>query len=159
MLKKRVINIGMCLVSIGIGVLIRSKLAQNKTNYWQKSADKYHKLFIMMNHWVNCKQDNKSISNYLKENGYKDIAIYGVGCVGETLVEELKDSDIHIAYGIDRSANVIHTNIDVYTLDEDLTCVDAIVVTAVTYYDEIKKELERKVNCPIISLDDILYNI
>lgn len=159
MLKKRVINIVTCLLSMGTGILIRDKLVQNKINYWQKSADKYHKLFIMMNHWVNCKLDNKNIGNYLKENGYKDIAIYGVGCVGETLVEELRDSDIHIAYGIDRSANIIHSNIDVYTLDEDLTCVDVVIVTAVTYYDEIKRELERKVNCPIISLDDILCDI
>ncbi len=35
--------------------------------------------------------------------------------------------------------------------------VDAIVVTAITFYDEIKEELSRKIDCPIISLEDILY--
>jgi hypothetical protein len=37
--------------------------------------------------------------------------------------------------------------------------VDAIVVTAITFFDEIEEKLSEKIDCPIISLDDILYEV
>ena len=44
-------------------------------------------------------------------------------------------------------------------MDDDLENVDAIVVTAITFFDEIAEKLEEKVNCPVISLEDILYEV
>ena len=37
--------------------------------------------------------------------------------------------------------------------------VDSVIVTAITFYEEIKAELVLKIKCPIISLEDILYGI
>ena len=36
--------------------------------------------------------------------------------------------------------------------------VDAIIVTADFYYQEIKKELKLKVNCPVYSLSGVIGN-
>ena len=44
-------------------------------------------------------------------------------------------------------------------MEDTLDDVDAIVVTAVTFFDEIEDELHKKVNCPILSLEDILYEV
>lgn len=40
-----------------------------------------------------------------------------------------------------------------------LESVDAIVVTAITFYDAIKKKLSKKVCCPVISLKDVLSEV
>ena len=40
-----------------------------------------------------------------------------------------------------------------------LETVDAVVVTAITFFDEIEERLSEKVDCPIISLEDILYEV
>ena len=77
---------------------------------------------------------------------------------GETLVNELKGSDIEIAYGIDRKEEVF-SYIDVITMEGSLPEVDAVVVTAITFFDEIEESLKRNVTCPIISLEDILYEV
>ena len=45
------------------------------------------------------------------------------------------------------------------SIDDDLEEVDAVVVTAITFFDEIEEKLSQKIDCPIISLEDILYEI
>lgn len=45
------------------------------------------------------------------------------------------------------------------TPDCYLDTVDAIVVTSITFFEEIEEMLKEKVDCPIISLDDILYEV
>lgn len=78
---------------------------------------------------------------------------------GETLVDKLKDTGITIAYGIDKNADSIYADVDVVTMDDSLDKVDAVVVTSITFFDEVEEILSRKVDCPILSLEDILYEV
>lgn len=96
-------------------------------------SDKHLALFLMMNQWVKVKQEDKNISEYFEENNIKRIAIYGMSYVGERLIEELKVSNIEVAYGIDREAKALNMDVEVVTLDDDLKEVDAVVVTAITF--------------------------
>jgi hypothetical protein len=130
-----------------------------KTNKAQGYADKHLALFKMMNQWVKVKQEGKNLSSYFEKNGYKKIAVYGMSYAGETLLDELKDTDIKVAYGIDQKADSIYADVDVVSVDDELEDVDAIVVTAITFFDEIEDRLSKKVDCPIISLEDILYEV
>lgn len=43
--------------------------------------------------------------------------------------------------------------------EDEIKEVDAIVVTAITFFDEIKELLMKKVSCPIISLENVLYEV
>ena len=112
-----------------------------------------------MNQWVKVKQDGKNLSEYFEKNKYEKIAIYGLSYAGETLLSELQDSSIQIAYGIDQNADSIYSDINVYSLEDSLEPVDVVVVTAITFFNEIEKKLSGKIDCPIISLEDILYEI
>lgn len=102
-------------------------------------------------------QEGKGLEAYFKRNGYKRIAIYGMSYVGETLLEELKRTEVQVAYAIDQNKRNIPTDIEVVSAEDFLGDVDAIVVTAISFFDEIKDVLKDKVNCPIISLEDIIY--
>ena len=158
-MKKRVINIISCLVGMAVGAIIVKKMMEKNIDKWKKQSDKHLTMFHLMNQWIKTKQEGKSIVNYLESNNYKNIAIYGMSFIGETLVEELKNTNICVKYGIDKRAYGIASDIDVITLEEELGDVDVIVVTAITFFEEIAEELEKKVDCPIISLEDILYEI
>ena len=59
----------------------------------------------------------------------------------------------------DKNADNIYSSVEVMNLSDDLPEVDAIVVTAVFFFDEIAEELADKVNCPIISLEDMVYEV
>lgn len=122
-------------------------------------AEKHLALYLMMNQWVKVKQEGKNLCEYFEKNGYHKIAIYGMSYAGETLLAELKDSQVKVVYGIDRNAEEKYADVDVVSIDDTLDEVDVIVVTAITFFDEIEEKLRMKVDYPIISLEDILYSI
>lgn len=158
-MKKGITSFFLMLIGGLIGVEITEKRNRKKLdNAWEMS-EKHLNLFIMMSEWVRVKQEGKRIDDYLKQNGYKTIAIYGMSYVGERLLEELKDSDIIVKYAIDKKADEKYSEIDIISPDEKLENVDAIIVTAITFIDEIKKMLNEKISYPIISLEDILYEL
>lgn len=113
----------------------------------------------MMNEWVKIKQEGKSLIDYMRQNGYKEIAVYGMSYVGERLLNEFKNSEIDIKYVIDKNIDKGIFNRNIKTLNDKLENVDAIIVTAVSFMDEINNELKGKVLCPIISLEDIIYEV
>ncbi len=131
------------------------KKKPKKINDAWKMSEKHLNLLIMMSEWVRIKQEGKNISDYLKQNNYKTVAIYGMSYVGERLLKELQDSDVDVKYAIDKKADERYSEVDIYLPDEELEKVDVIIVTAITFMDEIEKMLSEKVECPIISLEDI----
>lgn len=140
------------------GLAINSK-RQKEIEVWQKLSDKHLALFMLMNEWLKIKQEGKKIKNYFEKNDYKTIAIYGMSYVGERLLDELADSEIEVRYAIDQNAGTIYSDIEVYSPDDELPEVDVVVVSAVYYYDDIYNKLIDKVVCPIVSLEDVLYEL
>lgn len=123
----------------------------------EKITRKNSNLFLMMNQWVKLKQDGKNLASYFEKNGYYKIAIYGMSHAGERLVEELKNTEIKVKYGVDINADKICSSLDVYSVEDELAEVDAVIVTPIFNFNEIKEGLSRKLDCAIISLEDILY--
>lgn len=158
-MKKGVIGALSLVAGGAIGAIGAGKAAGAKINAGYQMSDKHLALFLMMNQWVKVKQEGKNLASYFEQNGFKRIAIYGMSYVGETLMDELKDTNIKVVYGIDQKAETIYADVDVVTLEEHLEEVDAVVVTAITFFDEIEEKLSDKLDCPILSLEDILYEV
>lgn len=152
-------SIVLTLSGMAVGAVNMRRIMKKRALVKQNSADNRLILLFMMNQWVRIKQEGKILSDYFEKNGCKKIAIYGLGDAGELLLAELKDSNVEVAYGIDRNADEILTDIEILSLEDSLPEVDVIVVTAVTYFDEIQEALSEKTNSKIISLNDILYEI
>ncbi len=158
-MKKGVVGVCSALIGAVIGAAGVERVSRTKVNRVKQLSDKHLKLFLMMNQWVKVKQEGKEIASFFQNNGYKKIAIYGMSYAGETLLEELKGTDIEVAYGIDSKADSIYANIDIVTIEDSMESVDVIVVTAITFFDEIEEKLNEKVDCPIVSLEDILFEM
>ena len=158
-MKKIVIGM-LSLLGGAVGGMIGTKrVMQKKLNVATNFSDKHLSLFLMMNQWVKVKQEGKNLGEYFERKGLKRIAVYGMSYAGETLIEELKDTGIEVAYGIDKNADKIFSTVDIISMDDSFAEVDAVVVTAITYFDEVKEELSEKVDCQIISLEDILFEV
>ena len=158
-MKKMIISLLSAGTGAAIGVATIGKKVADEKGRIQKLSDKHLALFLLMNQWVKVKQEGKNLASYFEAKGFKRIAVYGMSYVGETFVDEIKDTSIEIAYGIDKNADGIYADIEVVSVDEELQDVDAVVVTAITYFDEIEKKLENKLDCPIVSLEDVLYEV
>lgn len=125
----------------------------------KEMSDKHYDLFMLLNQWLITKQQGKEIITYFHENHYKKIAIYGMSFVGERLYDELQASDVEVCYAIDKRADNLYVDLDTYSLEDDLPEVDVIVVTAVSFFDSISDELAEKTDVPVVSLEDILYEL
>lgn len=158
-MNKAVLSIVSSVVGGAVGAGLVGKMTGGSINKAQSMSDKHLALFLMMNQWVKVKQDGKNLASYFQKNGYSKIAVYGMSYAGETLLNELRGTEIKVAYGIDKKAEGLYADIDIVTMEQSLDEVDAIVVTAVTFFDDIKRQLEEKAACPIISLEDVLYEI
>lgn len=158
-MKKMIISVLSALAGAAIGAGAVKKTSYEKTERFHAMSEKHLALFLMMNQWVKVKQEGKNLASYFERNGYKKIAVYGMSYAGATLLNELRNSEISIEYGIDKKADSFYADVDVVSVNDDLKQVDAVVVTAITFYDEIAEKLSEKLNCPVISLEDILYEV
>lgn len=120
---------------------------------------KYKQLFYESMQWHQIKNEGKSVLNYLIKRGYRTVAIYGMGRLGENLAVELKDSQIELKYAIDKNARNIHSNIKVLLPTEELEAVDVIINTAMISIPKVREVTKSKKNIEIISLAQILNDI
>ena len=97
------------------------------------------------------------ICNYLKRNGYNNVAIYGGRDSGWHVVKQLQKTEIIVKYVIDKivfSGEI--GSLSIFRPDDELPEVDAVIVTPVWDYCNIKEQISRQINCPIISLEDVI---
>lgn len=134
--------------------MVKKKMNINTVGHKDK---KYLKLF---DNWLILIERGDCIERFLKEKNIKSIAIYGYGNIGRHLMIQLSDSDIQIKYVIDKNRDGILTNdIPCYLPTQDMPGVDAIVVTPICEYLEIKNSLEKFTQASIISIEDIIYEL
>lgn len=131
----------------------------NKYKKVRELSNNHLALFQLMERWVKVKQHGKSMAEILEKKGYYNIAVYGMSYVGKRLIKELKGSNINVNYGIDRRIDLCCEDVEIVSAASDLKKVDAIVVTAVYYFDDIEITLSKKVGCPIISIEELLYDM
>lgn len=161
-MRKKIISLLYFLMGVLTGSFIVYSLIKpiiKRKKRLQELADKHLRLYLLMNNWVRLKQKGKNVSSYFKKNNYRKIAIYGMSYVGETLLSELKGTEVLVKYAIDQKTDNFNSMVDIISPDSDLDKVDCIVVTAVYYFDEIEELLSKKMDCAIISIEDILYDL
>lgn len=140
------------------GVAAKS-ISSKKISDMEVSAAKVHQLYMAFDQWLRIHQEGKTLVSYFERNAYKTVAIYGMKELGERLFDELEGSGIEVCYVIDKNADTIYADVDIVKPEEELRSVDVIVVTALYYFDEISELLDEKVDCPVVSLEDILYEV
>ncbi len=121
-----------------------------------KCLDKNLYFVHLMDLWIDNKQNGREIANWLLNNGYKKIAIYGMGILGKRLLEELYDTRIDVKYGIDINADRINVDIDMLKPTSDMKSVDVVIITCYEDKDEVINMMRKTLNCPVLDIKYIL---
>lgn len=133
---------------------------KKQVNRFQHRIETLQEHYDLLNHWLEIKNEGKSVATYFEDMGYKHIAVYGMAELGTRLMEDLEGSPIYVDYGIDRDICCSMGRIDkVYFPEDELPETDVIVVTPYSSFETIKKILEEKMNCPIISLEHVVWSV
>ena len=162
-MKKKLGGAVLGLAGMAAGVVaggaVSARASSKKVNELMEGHRKVHALYMAFDQWLRIHQEGKTLVEYFRQNQSQTVTIYGMKELGERLYEELKGTDVTVRYIIDQNADMIYADVDVVTPEDVLEPVDVIVVTAIYYFDEIEENLSGKIQCPIVSLEDILYEI
>lgn len=121
---------------------------------------KLNSYYYLLEHWLNMRNKGRMVERYFERNQYKQIVVYGMGKAGCLLCNELKESScVKVLYGIDRRMGDEKYTADRKEITDDIASVDAVIVTMVGNIDNIRHELEEKYDCPIISIEDVIYSL
>ena len=154
---KHIIN---CVVgfSLGfsLGFILREHIASRELLDAYNLCGKNKYLYRTAIQYINIERKGTGIIRRLEEKGYYSIAVYGLSHLGKCLVDQLKDST-NVLYGVDGGTVSFRYDIPIYAPADDLPEVDAIIVTPVFSYEDIRRSLEKKVTCPILSFADIVF--
>lgn len=139
-----------------IGVLVAGNAMIAEIKRLKALSDKHFALFVLCDKWLELKQNERSIKQYLDRKEFKKVAIYGMGRLGKRLYLELRQQGVEIPCVIDR--NGISSKLGVVCLSPEskIPSVDVIIVTAIRDFDEIKDNMRGKVLDKIISLEEII---
>ncbi len=115
----------------------------------------FYQLFVK---WFEKRNQKRYIKDFLLNRHYTEIAIYGYAECGRLLYQELNGSQIKVLYIMDKKDIKIseEEDIKIYVPQKNLEPVQAVIVTAIYYYEEIKKELEELDYKNVISLSDMI---
>lgn len=109
--------------------------------------------------WIEQSAKGEDLAAYFRRRDIHRIAIYGMTDVGEFLYRMLRDSDIEVVCGIDRSKTL--ENLPVLRPADFQEEVDAVIVATVYYFSEIYDLLDQKLwgKTPILGLDEVIYEL
>lgn len=141
-------------VAGGLAVGVKSNKEVEK---WRGFSNKHLEMIKLYDQWFATKQEGKTVADYLKSEDIKTVAIYGMSFIGQRLYEELRDTGIEVKYGIDKNWDKIYVDVDMISPEDDLEEVDAIIVTAFYFFNEIEDSLMEKTDSRILSFEDLVY--
>ncbi len=158
-MKKGILGILATVTGAVAGAAAMNYYKSKKVTEKAEKVDKFKGYYNLLNQWLVIKHEGKSLDNYFLMQGYKSIAIYGMGELGNRLYEELRNTEVTVKYAIDKKAESTYSELNVVSLEDELETVDAVVVTATFAFDEICEELENVLDCPIVSLETVVYDL
>ena len=157
-MKKRYVFI-LAMIGFILGYLISYHFKKRDMKEKDKKIEKFKGYYTISNLWIGIKNDGKSTAEYFRKYNYTSVAVYGMGELGQRLCEDLSNSEINIKYTIDQNTHNQYVGIKACTLEDELELVDVVVVTATFDFYKIAEELETHISCPIVSLEEVVYDI
>lgn len=118
--------------------------------------DKYRAMFFAMYRWNKLLLGGHNLADYFINRGYKRIAIYGRGQIGELLKSELIGTGVEFSHFIDKDKRKNEKNICYDPADQMPEC-DCVVFTVIDNINTIKETYRDTIICNTIkSIIDVV---
>lgn len=125
----------------------------------KNQKEKNRAILRMFSKWMQNKEAGKAIEDYLIKMNFRTVAIYGMADAGQRLYDELKSTTVEVKYAIDKRAIEMEDDLQIMSTNDELAKVDVVIVTAIYDFIEIAGMLKQKIDSPIISLEQIIYEM
>ena len=116
-----------------------------------------------MKEWISRGKNNYIVNSFLHKYEDNSIALYGLGDIGKLFLNVLTgENKKKVKYVIDRKISSYNKYMILspkVLTDKELGGIKCIIIAAVAYEDEIRRELELLTTIPIISVYDVISEI
>lgn len=118
------------------------------------------KNYFFIKEWMQKDNIEMLINSYFAEFPEKSIGIYGMGEIGRLLLNTMsKNSKKKVAFVIDRNVDIV-SEYEIITLEQlkdiDGKSIECIIITAIAYEAEIRKNIKQVTTLPVVSLYDVI---
>lgn len=154
-MKKKLLNITILFTLAGMKMLNDYKRLRDK-NYIRRQQE----TLSVYEAWLDLNMRGKLLSDFLRNNSYDIIGIYGLGRLGRQLYSCLNASGIVVQCIVDNEYsknNREYNGTPCYSIDGAIPAVDLYIVTVPDEVHQIKKELFMKTGSPIQSLQELMF--
>lgn len=127
--------------------------AEVNGDFSSQTAERFKEQADLMELFIKKKREDCDIKRFLKEAGYHSVAIYGMGRLGKLLYSELREI---LRCEIDKDISMKYGDTEIRTPEADFSDIDLIIITASYQIQGIKKYLESRVHCKIITLRELM---
>ncbi len=117
---------------------------------------KFQRISCVYDSWLSIRNHKVHISYYLKQRGYKTIAIYGVTSLGKQLFQELNIDKFEVSYFIDMNAPFFNEQFKICSPNDELKQVDAVIISLVENERQISDLLQTKLSADIWTIAELL---
>ncbi len=121
------------------------------------------KNYNFMKEWISRGKNNYIVNSFLHKYEDNSIALYGLGDIGKLFLNVLTgENKKKVKYVIDRKISSYNKYMILspkVLTDKELGGIKCIIIAAVAYEDEIRRELELLTTIPIISVYDVISEI
>lgn len=121
--------------------------------------EKNRRIASTLDIWLTHKENGRTCRQFMIENDYMNVIVYGYGILGKHLVCELEHIGIKIEGIIDMNCNKGTDNIPNIKLGEEIMNSAVIIVTPVINYEDICADLNKLYNNKIIHISEIVDNM
>ncbi len=136
---------------------------EDRTIELEERLQKQILFYWILTKWMDRKIKGQNIVEVLGTRGYTKIAVYGYAELGQLLCKEILQGGMCVEYVLDKTVEKTGIRkLPIYRPDEiknskqELLQVDVVIVTAVYYFEEIKRELTETGYRNVISMRALL---
>ena len=143
-----------------IGVVterIINKTLEDKIKRQKRMIDKDNRIMELYERWVAAQSRDEDVCRFLLDNRLEHVAIYGFGTLGRAVFDVIRSSSVSVDYIIESNKSRWDKDLrQFFTAQDELPNVDAVIVTAISDFEDISKKMKEELICPILSLEDIV---
>lgn len=121
----------------------------------ERNLQKFKSFYHVLTKWLYSDID---IADYLRKSGINSCVIYGYAEIGKILFKKLSSSKMNVLYVLDKNATA-SDDIKIFYPQKNLEIPDAVLVTAISSFNEIKTDLEQLGYRKILSLQDVINEL
>lgn len=146
------------IVAFGLGFMVCKNIMQSelvKTKRYLNNAWQYQYFLINLS---KLRIRGVNVSDFVRNNNYKKVAIYGLSFLAEVVYEDLRHDDIDVVCFIDRNKEGDYDGVRIVKPDESAEA-DLIIVCVAFGMPQIRHSLEKANDCDMYYIYDVIVNL